>query len=126
MNAEQVAIVLAKIQLGDNREVDEKGFVLAEWVHTIGDLDYSDAVEAVRMHRRSSPAYLQAAHVRENVRLLVLRRERELRVSSPRMVEAAGVPLDRPEFERLTEVARLEARAVRAARVVTTSEKGSN
>jgi hypothetical protein len=114
VNAAQVAAVLAKIQLGDNRETDAAGVVLAEWVDTIGDLDYQDAIEAVRMHRKSSTVYLQAAHIRENVRLIVLRRERELRVSSPRAIAANTITLDRPEFDRLTEVAIVAARAAKA------------
>jgi hypothetical protein len=68
VNNQQVAAVLAKIQLGDNRETDAAGLVLAEWVDSIGDLDFDDAVEAVRMHRRETTDYLTPAHVRTNVK----------------------------------------------------------
>ena len=77
MNSQQVAAVLAKIQLGDNRETDAAGLVLAEWVDSIGDLNFDDAVEAVRMHRKESTEYLLPAHVRAGVR-----RVRELRSPS--------------------------------------------
>ena len=77
MNNAQVAAVLAKIQLGDNRETDAAGLVLAEWVDSIGDLDFDDAVEAVRMHRKESTDYLTPAHVRAGVK-----RVRELRSPS--------------------------------------------
>ena len=112
MNSQQVAAVLAKIQLGDNRETDAAGLVLAEWVDTIGDLDFDDAVEAVRMHRRESLAYLQPAHVRENVRLIRGRRERAARLAQPE-IAATPITLDRVEFDRLTAVAVAEHRAGR-------------
>ena len=112
MNSQQVAAVLAKIQLGDNRETDDGGLVLAEWVDTIGDLDFEWAIEAVRMHRRTSTAYLMPAHVRENVRLIQARHERAVRVSQPRVVEGPNT-FDRAEFERLTAVALAEHRAGR-------------
>jgi hypothetical protein len=104
MNAEQVAAVLAKIQLGDNRLTDSAGLVLAEWVDSIGDLDFDDAVEAVRMHRQESTVYLQPAHVRANVRRVRDLRARELRRSRPAL-EPARVTLDRVEFDRITQEA---------------------
>lgn len=68
MNAEEVAKVLAKIRLGDNRETSRE--TLLEWMDNIGDLDYADAIEAVRMHRKESTAYLMPAHIRDNVRAI--------------------------------------------------------
>lgn len=61
MNIEQTAAVVAKVQLIDNREVNE--LVLAEWHDVIGHLDFDDAIEAVRVHRRTSTAYLVPAHI---------------------------------------------------------------
>jgi hypothetical protein len=66
VNAAQVAAVVAKIRLGDNRETSRE--VILEWVDSIGDLDFDDAVEAVRMHRRETTDYLTPAHVRTNVK----------------------------------------------------------
>ena len=113
MNAAQVAAVVAKIRLGDNRETSRE--VILEWVDSIGDLDFDDAVEAVRMHRRETTVYLQPAHVRANVRLLRARRERDVRVSQP-MVAATPITLDRAEFDRLTALAIAEHRAGKAMR----------
>jgi len=113
VNAAQVAAVVAKIRLGDNRETSRE--VILEWVDSIGDLDFDDAVEAVRMHRRETTVYLQPAHVRANVRLLRARRERDVRVSQP-IVAAMPITLDRAEFDRLTAVAIAEHRAGKAMR----------
>lgn len=66
MNKQEVAAVVAKVKLGDNREVNE--LVLMEWFDTIGHLDVRDAIEAVTMHRRESTAYLMPAHIIANVR----------------------------------------------------------
>ena len=61
MNVSETAALLGKIQVGDNREVSD--VVVAEWHDTIGYLRYEDAIEAVRLHRRSSAEYLSPAHV---------------------------------------------------------------
>lgn len=84
MTTEEVAKVLARIQLGDNRQADRA--VLLDWVETIGDLDFEDAIAAVVMHRRDSTSYLLPAHVRENVRLIRSRRDRSERLALPRVV----------------------------------------
>lgn len=65
MNIEQVAAVLAKIKIGDNRQVTP--LVIAEWHDTIGHVPYEDAIEAVRMHRRESTEWLTPAHLLRNV-----------------------------------------------------------
>jgi hypothetical protein len=61
MNVSETATLLGKIQVGDNREVSD--VVVAEWHDTINYLRFDDAVEAVRLHRRSSTEYLSPAHV---------------------------------------------------------------
>ncbi len=66
MNSHEVAQVLTKIQLGDNRQVDR--LVIAEWEDTIGHLRFEDAIAAVKMHRQESTAYLMPAHVIANAR----------------------------------------------------------
>lgn len=65
MNRAECAKVLAKIQLGDNRQVDQ--LVLEEWFDTIGHLRFEDAIGAVRLHRQESDAWLMPAHVVRNV-----------------------------------------------------------
>lgn len=116
MNIQETAAVLTKIKIGDNREIDPKGFVLREWHEAIGDLDFADAIEGVAMHRRESTDYLQASHVRANVQLIQTRRARAARYQSMGQVERApGVALDRAEFDRLTDLAIVEERARKAA-----------
>jgi len=61
MNRSECAKVLAKIQLGDNRQVDT--LTLEEWFDTIGHLRFEDAIGAVRLHRQESTDYLMPAHV---------------------------------------------------------------
>lgn len=114
MTVDEVKQVLAKVQLGDNRQVDR--LVLAEWQDTIGDLDFADAIEGVRMHRRESTEYLLPAHVRANVRLLQARRERAERIKAQQAraeLPAPAITLDRPEFERMTKEAIEAHRATR-------------
>lgn len=66
MNKQECARVLAKIQLGDNRQVD--ALTLEEWFDTIGHLEYVDAIDAVRLHRQESDRYLMPAHVIQGAR----------------------------------------------------------
>lgn len=61
MNRLEVARLLAKIQLGDRRQVTD--LVIDDWFETIGHLDYPDAYQAVVNHRRTSTEYLMPAHI---------------------------------------------------------------
>lgn len=115
MTAEEVAKVLARVQLGDNRQVDRA--VFQAWFREIGDLDYRDAIEAVEMHRRETPDWLMAAHVRSNVRRVVRERERveRIREQFARLaLPAPQITLDRAEFDRITEENKAFWRAERA------------
>ena len=59
-----MAVLLAKVQLGDNRHVD--GLVVDYWMDTIGDLDFETAVMALRRFRRERPGvYLEPGHLLE-------------------------------------------------------------
>lgn len=70
MNIQQTTELLTRIQIIDNRKVEE-ATVLA-WHELVGDLDFDMAVEAAKLHFRESTAYLTPAHVRANVeRMLV-------------------------------------------------------
>lgn len=64
MNQQELGKVVARIQAGDNRTVDQ--VTLAHWGETIGHLPFEDALEAVVMHFRESSEYLVAAHVIRN------------------------------------------------------------
>lgn len=65
MDITQTADLLAEVQLIDNRRIEEA--TLVAWHRLVDDLDYAEAVEAVRLHFRTSTAYLTPAHVRAAV-----------------------------------------------------------
>ncbi|QWT24960.1 hypothetical protein KPL76_06275 [Subtercola sp. PAMC28395] len=81
MNIEEMKVVLAKVQLGDNRQVDKA--TLMEWFDTAGFLNGPDALEAVRMHRRESTDYLMPAHLIRNVGRIHEQRGRQMQLNSP-------------------------------------------
>jgi len=112
MNVEECKQVLAKIQLGDNRQVDR--LVILEWFETIGHLEFEDARGAVTLHRQESTDYLTAAHVCAGARRVRELRERAERVNAPRAIEAREITLDRAEFDRLTAEAVAQFRQVRS------------
>lgn len=82
MNKQECAKVLAKIQLGDNRQVTS--LVLDEWFDTIGHLGFDDAIQAVRMHRQESTEYLVAAHIVALVRRIGVDRNQRAAIESKR------------------------------------------
>lgn len=111
MNVQEVAKVLTKIQAIDNRQVDE--LVLAAWVELIGNLEFSDALEGVNLHRLEKPGvWLEPGHV-----VAGARRAREARLRVERRnrpaIERKAVTLDRVEFDRITVEAAEEWRRVR-------------
>lgn len=81
MTIDEMKVVLAKVQLGDNRQVDKA--TLLEWFDTAGFLNGQDALEAVRMHRRESTDYLQPAHLIKNVGRIHEQRGRQVLLNSP-------------------------------------------
>lgn len=72
MNDKELAQLLARIQVLDNRQVDS--IVLAMWKDVIGDLDYADSVTAVNTHFRRSTEYLKPAHIFEETRQIASER----------------------------------------------------
>ena len=69
----QVARLLAKATVVDNRTVDE--FTVEAWHEILHDVDYDDAMTALTDHRRNKPGvWLEPGHIIEGVR--VLRRAR--------------------------------------------------
>ncbi len=89
MNIEETARVLAKIQLGDNRNIDQ--LTIQEWHDSIHFLEYEDAVSAVTMHRRESAAYLMPVHIIANARRIA--QDRSMR----RKIEPAKHRAPRPD-----------------------------
>ena len=93
MTLDECAKVLTKIQLGDNRQADRA--TLAEWYDSIGMLDFTDAIEAVSIHRRESLDYLQPAHIHKNcARLRAQRAEQQKAVEASRPVAGHPRPLN--------------------------------
>lgn len=70
MNAVEVGKLLAEVSVIDARQVDEAAVLV--WMPLVGDLDYAMSVEALRLHRRESTAYLTPAHIRANVERMLL------------------------------------------------------
>jgi hypothetical protein len=101
LTPDEVVKVLARVQMDDNRQVDR--VVVQAWIQEIGHLDFEDALEAVVMHRKSTPAWLMAAHICENVRLIRARRARDERVNNPRQIEPNHITLDRAAHEAETQ-----------------------
>lgn len=118
MNSTQVGLVLARVQAGDNREIDDEGLVFGDWESAIGELNFFDCIEAVSMHRRESTAYLLAAHVVANVKVITRRRDHDDRVARARSLALSPqlVTLDRAKFDAETQVAIDAMRAAKAAR----------
>jgi len=112
MTIDECKQILAKIQLGDNRQVDR--LVILEWFETIGHLEFEDARGAVTLHRQESTDYLTAAHVCAGARRVRELRERAQRVNAPRAIEAREITLNRAEFDRLTAEAVARFRQVRS------------
>lgn len=74
MTPAETARVLAKCAAYDQRTVGEAD-VMA-WHENIGDLDYGDAMEAVRRHYRESTERIMPAHVRQSCRAIRNERRR--------------------------------------------------
>lgn len=66
MNLLETGKVLVLVAVVDNRTIDQA--TIAAWHDLIGALDFTDACEAVRAHRRTSTEYLLPAHVIAGVR----------------------------------------------------------
>lgn len=103
MNVQQTAAVLGLIALVDNRSLDAA--VISHWHDLIGRLDYDDACDAVREHRKTSPDYLQPAHVIAGARRVAARRTAR---DQPR--EITGPPAFARTPEQQAYVERMAAR----------------
>lgn len=66
MNTEELTMLLARVQVLDNRQVDQ--LTIEAWSPLMADLDYGEAVDAVNTHFRESTMYLQPVHVRTLVK----------------------------------------------------------
>lgn len=65
MNSEELTVLLARIQVLDNRQVDD--LTIQAWAPLMANVPYAAAVEAVNEHFSTSTAYLQPAHIIQGV-----------------------------------------------------------
>jgi len=70
VNVPELTVLLARIQVLDNRQVDK--LTLEAWEPLMTGIDYEAAVEAVNAHFRESTEYLKPAHITERVRASAL------------------------------------------------------
>lgn len=66
MRTDELTMLLARIQVIDNRQVDQ--LTIQAWTPLMEDVTYADAVAAVNTHFRTSTAYLQPAHIVQGIR----------------------------------------------------------
>lgn len=104
MNAEQTAILLARIQGYDNRDVTPQN-VLA-WSEALARVPYDLAVSAVQLHFQNNPdKYLQVGHVIQGARELAMAaRRRTVRQQQERSEEIREAALERKAAELGTRV----------------------
>jgi hypothetical protein len=74
MNAAEVGDLLARMALVDNRKPPEddeaKAVMIMTWVELIGDLNYDDAVTAVKGHYKESRDWLMPSDIRQRVKAI--------------------------------------------------------
>ena len=86
MNIDQVTMLLARIQVLDNRQVDE--LTIQAWTPLMADVDYGEAVAAVNAHAVESTEYLKPAHIVQRIR--AKRKAVEPRTMSPHRVDCVA------------------------------------
>jgi hypothetical protein len=65
MNIQELTTLLARIQVLDNRQVDE--LTIHAWAPLMADVPYANAVQAVNAHFRESTEYLKPGHITQRV-----------------------------------------------------------
>lgn len=66
MNTAELTMLLARIQVLDNRQIDQ--LTIEAWTPLMAHTGYADAVEAVNAHFQESTDYLKPAHIIRRVR----------------------------------------------------------
>ena len=61
MSLQELTMLLARIQVLDNRQVDQ--LTIEAWEPLMEGVEYADAVAAVNAHFRESTEYLKPAHI---------------------------------------------------------------
>lgn len=103
MNTNELTALLGRIQVLDNRQVDE--LTLQAWAPLVENIEYEDAVDAVNAHFKASDKYLLPVHVVEGSRRfrservrtrsrLTVRRILELGGEEPRLWDGSDITSD--------------------------------
>lgn len=66
MSLQELTMLLARIQVLDNRQVDQ--LTIEAWLPLMEGVRYADAVTAVNTHFRDSTEYLKPAHIIGRIR----------------------------------------------------------
>ena len=66
MSLQELTMLLARIQVLDNRQVDQ--LTIEAWAPLMEHTGYEDAVAAVNAHFRESTAWLMPAHINGRIR----------------------------------------------------------
>ena len=116
MNYDDIGKLIARVKVGDNRDVGKAGLLHVDWFQSLGHLPLDECLAAVVMHRQDRPGvYLEAGHIIANVRVVRLRQERAKRIVTAIARGAIAAPvitLDRAQFEAETQA------SIRAHRIV--------
>ena len=117
MNYDDIGKLIARVKVGDNRDVGKLGLLHEEWFQSLGHLPLDECLAAVVMHRQERPGvYLEAGHIIANVRLIRSRQERAERIVTAIQRGAIAAPvitLNRAKFEAETQAAIREHRIAR-------------
>lgn len=89
MERSEVAKILAKAALIDNRKIDRE--TIEAWHEVLGHVEYDVAMAALTIHRRTSSEYLMPAHITAN-----LRKAREARAVEASRLRALDPPKPQP------------------------------
>lgn len=108
MTPGEVARLLAACAMYDFRTVEKPD--VAAWSHVIGDLDYDDAMEAVKRHYQAQTERMMPAHVRQGVK--AIREERR------RMERSAARELPSVFEEDMNRQVRMQAGSARVREVL--------
>lgn len=104
MNITEVTALLGRIQVLDNRQVDE--LTIEGWAPIMAPVAYRDAVEAINWHFANSRDYLMPKHIVDRVRAVRNEAHERAQIEAPRR----GVPRP-PRFAEAVKAAQDAAHA---------------
>lgn len=93
MNAREIAMLLASCASADKRTVGEADVIA--WLDWVGDLDYADAVAAVKAHYSETRDWIMPSDIRRRVRAT-----RAARIAAAPPVEPSDAAADDPAVYR--------------------------